>query len=144
MKIVGSDGEQQGRREPKPEKPRVAEGRSVRFFQSHADVFGTTHGWAQPRSYQLVDTGQNYVLYSKKMKSFYKYVSCTWHEGQFRIEAWVVPDSRIAPGLNGKDLRLESGTGFPGWTEVARKEANSLLRTLGVEQIGKIKGFYWR
>lgn len=127
-------------------KKSVFEGRSTRYFQSERDVFCVVNDWAAKNGYVLINSDTWFTLYRKRTTMVDRLASCTYHEGWFRIEAWLSP-SAIAkgPAMPEEAILEMSSIGVgEGQKKPARREVNILLRSLDLEPIGKLKGFYLR
>lgn len=118
-------------------------GRTVRRFQSAQNVFEIVSEWSRIRKYELVEQSETHLLY-RKVKGFQRLVLCYWQSGLWGVEAWLSPRSKP----NGfaalpSEMRLEYSSIGAGDArkQQMRKEVDSLFRSLGLEKIGKIKGF---
>lgn len=112
-------------------------GRTVREFQSDADVWSVLDGWAARAGYELVEQDQASRTY-KRGKGFWvapQKLKMAFTGQGYRMEAWVwLPMlSRIVSlFLMPEELRIESG----GVSAViprnkAREQVNGLLQALG-------------
>lgn len=112
-------------------------GRTVREFQSSADVWNILDSWAAQAGYQLVEQDQISRTYNRGTGFWIlpQSVKTTYMGQGYRIEAWVwLPLlSRIVTlGLMPPELRIESG----GFVAViprnkAREQVNMLMQMLG-------------
>jgi hypothetical protein len=128
------------------DKKSVFEGRSTRYFQSQSDVFRIVSDWAARNGYELYSSDSWFMLYRKQATTVHRLVSCTYYEGWYRIEAWLSPSILVkGPAMPQETILEMSAIGVgEAQKKIARKEVNTLLRTLNLEPIGKLKGFYWR
>jgi hypothetical protein len=122
-------------------RKQVFEGRSTRFLHSEEDVFRVVADWAAKHRYVLSNSDAWFIVFRKGVIWIDRFVSCTYYEGWYRIEAWLT--LRIpSPGMYKENILEIDQLGVgEGVKKPARKEVNKLLESLGLEPIGKLKRF---
>ena len=112
-------------------------GRTVREFQSSADVWGIMVSWANQAGYMLVQQDQDSRTF-KRGTGFWvapQMVKMTWANGVYRLEGWVwlpLLNRIVTLGLLPAELRIDSG----GVRAViprnkAREQVSGLMQMLG-------------
>ncbi len=106
------------------EKP---QGRTVRKFQTEADVPSVLDSWSTQAGHKLRESGQTTRTY-KRGAGFWvaaQMLKLSWSGNDCTLEAWIKPPI-------GKDIPIESG-GIKGVAPrmVARTHVNALLQMYG-------------
>lgn len=112
-------------------------GRTVREFQSDADVWGVANGRAAQAGYDLVEQDEASRTY-KRGKGFWvapQKLKMTFTGHGYRMEAWVwlpMLNRIVTLFLMPEELRIESG-GVSAFIprNKAREQVNGLLQALG-------------
>jgi hypothetical protein len=116
-------------------------GRTVREFQSSADVWGVLDAWAAQAGYNLVEQDQASRTYNRGTGFWVlpQRLKMTYTQQGYRMEAWVRSSglNRIVTlGLMPSEVRVESG-GFAAVIprNKAREQVNQLMQMLGQHPI---------
>jgi hypothetical protein len=112
-------------------------GRTVREFQSSADVWGILDAWAAQTGYNLLEQDQASRTYNRGTGFwiFPQRLMMAYTGQGYRMETWVICSglNRIVTlGLMPPELRVEKG-GFAAVIprDKAREQVNQLMQALG-------------